>query len=275
MNILVLDDERLALAGLIREIKTVFPLADIKGLNDAAGAEAFAKSLKESGGELDYAFCDVELPETNGIEAAKMLKTYFPKVRLFFCTAYSRYAIDAFGLKAKGYLLKPVRAKDITDVLDEMVEDWKDEQNARNAGVRVKTFGDFEVFVNGKPLKFSRAKAKELFAYLIDRNGAGVTTERIAAVLFENENYDKKLKNAVTRTVSFLKADLKAAGIGNVLVQSWNQLAIDPAAIKCDAYDFEKGDPSAINAYRGEYMYAYSWAEFSTGRFEAIMAKRK
>lgn len=274
MNILALDDERLALAGLIRAVKAVFPDAEIKGHGDSASAVAYAKSLKESGGTLDYAFCDVELPETNGIEVAKMLKAFFPKIRLIFCTAHSEYAIEAFGMKAKGYLLKPVRAQDIVEVLDEMVEGWKEERNPGKE-VRVKTFGDFEVFVNGKPLKFTRAKAKELLAYLVDRNGAGVSTERIAAVLYENENYGKKLKNAVTRTVSFLKADLRAEGIENILVQSWNWLAIDPAAIKCDAYDFLKGDPAAINAYNGEYMYAYSWAESATGKFDERKEKGK
>lgn len=124
------------------------------------------------------------------------------------------------------------------------------------------------MFLNGKPLHFERAKAKELLAYLVDRKGAGVTTERIAAVLFSDENYGKKLKNTVTRTVSFLKADLIAAGIGDILVKSWNQLAIDTSKIKCDAYDYERGDVAAVNAYRGEYMFGYEWAEFSVGRFD-------
>ena len=45
-------------------------------------------------------------------------------------------------------------------------------------------------------------------------------------------------------------------------------LAIDPNKIKCDAYDYEKGDLLAINSYRGEYMYGYEWAEFSSGFIE-------
>ena len=35
--------------------------------------------------------------------------------------------------------------------------------------------------MDGKNLKFEREKAKELLAYLVDRHGASVTTERIAA----------------------------------------------------------------------------------------------
>lgn len=38
-------------------------------------------------------------------------------------------------------------------------------------------------------------------------------------------------------------------------------LAIDTGKVDCDYYNFLKGDRSAINSYRGEYMTQYSWAE--------------
>ncbi len=265
MNILLLDDEELSLTALKRETSKVFPDADIMAFQDVYDAIKYANKLYSGGDVIDYAFCDIELPEVNGLEFARMIKSYFPQLKLFFCTAYNQYAIDAFGMKAKGYLLKPVRAKAIIDVLDEMVYDWRGEASGLQKDIRVQTFGDFEVFVDNKPVHFERAKAKELLAYLVDRKGASVTTERIAAILFENENYDKKLKNKVTATISVLRADLRAAGIEDILIKSWNQLAIDTGKIKCDAYDYEKGDLTAVNSYHGEYMFGYEWAEFSLG----------
>ncbi|MGN1373219.1 MAG: response regulator [Candidatus Coproplasma sp.] len=274
MNVLALDDERLALASLKRELESVFPDETIICCRGADEVIAFAERLKENKENLDYAFCDINIPQINGLELAKMLKGYFPKVKLFFCTAYSDYAIDAFGLRAKGYLLKPVRAQDIIEVLDEMVDDWQSEKTELKKDIRVRTFGDFEVFVDGNPVRFGRAKSKELFAYLVDRRGAGVSTERIAAILFAEQNYSTALKNSVTRIVSFLRADLKAAGIEDVLVKSWNQLSINPDKIKCDAYDFMNGDMLAVNAYFGEYMYGYEWAEFSIGTFDRIKERK-
>ena len=41
--------------------------------------------------------------------------------------------------------------------------------------------------------------------------------------------------------------------------------AIVPAKIKCDYYDFLEGQPTAINAFMGEYMLQYSWAEETGG----------
>ncbi|MGM9682758.1 MAG: response regulator [Eubacteriales bacterium] len=265
MNILLLDDEELSLTALKRETSKVFPDAEIAAFQDVYEAIKYANRLYSAGAVIDYAFCDIELPEISGLEFARMIKSYFPQLKLFFCTAYNQYAIDAFGMRAKGYLLKPIRAKAIIDVLDEMVYDWRGEASTLQKDIRVQTFGDFEVFIDGKPVHFERAKAKELLAYLVDRKGAGVTTERIAAILFENENYDKKLKNKVTATISVLRADLRNAGIEDILIKSWNQLAVDTSKIKCDAYDYEKGDLTAVNSYRGEYMFGYEWAMFSVG----------
>lgn len=268
MNILALDDEKLALSSLKREIHEVFPNDEIICCQNIDDVIEIVKETKNNNQTIDYAFCDIELPQINGVQIAGMLKRYFPKVKILFTTAYSQYALDAFKIKAKGYLLKPIRAKDIIEVLDEMVEDWKDQKAQLKQNIRIQTFGDFEVFVDDKPMHFERSKSKELFAYLVDRKGAGVTTERLAAILFEEDCYDKKVRNNVTRIVSFLRQDLKKAGIEDILIKSWNSLAIDPNKIKCDAYDYEKGDLLAINSYRGEYMYGYEWAEFSSGFIE-------
>lgn len=270
MNILIVDDKKMVLDSMIEEVKNVFNNSIIYSKQSVEKTIELIKELENKNERFEYAFLDIQLGEMNGLSLAGILKKHFPKIKLFFCTAYSEYAIDAFGLCAKGYLLKPVTAKQIKRVLDEMVEDWKDIPTNLVRDIRVQTFGDFEVFVDGKNLKFEREKAKELFAYLVDRHGASVTTERIAAVLWENENYDRKLKNRTTATISSLKSTLKKVGIEDILIKSWNHLAVDTSKFRCDAYDYEKMDAVAINAFRGEYMFAYSWAEFTSGRYDLI-----
>ncbi|MGN1443101.1 MAG: response regulator [Acutalibacteraceae bacterium] len=275
MYILAVDDEKLALSALSRELHTVFPEADIIEVQNPAEAVRRAKALCESGEKLDYAFLDIQMGQMSGLELAYRLKNIFPKLVLFFCTAYSEYAIDAFEICAKGYLLKPVSAKAIERVLDEMVTDWRSETTSLSRDIRVRTFGYFEVFVDGVPLVFEREKAKELFAFLIDRKGCSVTTEQIAFVLWEQEDYDRKIKNKTTAVVSSLRNTLKEAGIEDILVKSWNHLSIDTSKIKCDAYDFESGDVAAVNSFNGEYMANYSWAEYSTGKFVSLKQENK
>ncbi|MBR6527081.1 MAG: response regulator [Lachnospiraceae bacterium] len=274
MYILALDDERYALESLACELKIVFPEANIKEETKASSAIAWAKELAEENIDLTYAFLDIQIRGTNGIDVARQLKQLHPGVILFFCTAHSEYAIDAFGLYAKGYLLKPVQAQDIERVLNEMVEGWRKNTGADSHRLRIQTFGNFAVFVKDVPVSFEREKAKELLAYLVDRHGSPVTTEQIAITLWENEVYDRKLKNKTTTTISSLRSTLRELGMEDVLVKTWNHLALDISKVQCDAYDFEKGDMYAVNSFRGEYMVNYSWAELTTGHYTMLDERR-
>lgn len=274
MYILAVDDEEYALESLEESIGQIFPHAQIRQERKPSAAMEWARALAQNGETLSYAFLDIQMHGMNGLELARQLKICHPDVALFFCTAYSDYAYDAFGLCAKGYLLKPVQTKDIERVLDEMVFDWRKKAMEPCQQIQVQTFGHFEIFVNGQPLTFEREKAKELLAYLVDRRGASVTTEQIAMILWEDEPYDRNLKNRTTTIISSLRNTLKAANMEHILVKTWNHLAIDAAKLKCDAYDYEKGDVLAVNAFRGEYMANYTWAEFTTGKYMQIEQNR-
>ncbi|MDO4730995.1 MAG: response regulator [Clostridia bacterium] len=270
MHILAVDDERNMLEKLMTEIWKVFPRAQIHGETDVLAAAEWVEKLAEKGQMLEYAFLGIRIRGMNGLELAKQIKMLYPKVKLIFCTAYTEYAFDAFGLFAKGYLLKPVSAEDIIRVLDEMVSDWRKENNEMLRDIRVQTFGNFEIFVDNRPLYFEREKAKELLAYLVDRHGATVTTRQIAAVLWEDRPYDRTLKNYVATLVRALKNALSNVGVEDMLIKSHNHLAVDISKFKCDAYDYERCDSVAINSFHGEYMLNYSWAEFTVGRYTHI-----
>ena len=269
MYILAVDDEKSALNVLSRELRKVFPTGDIHTEQSPSMAIEWANSLSKKGELLAYAFLDIKLPGMNGLELSRQLKMIFPRVNLLFCTAYSEYAIDAFGMFAKGYLKKPIIASEIREVLDEMVSDWQEEKRS-SFDVRIQTFGHFEVFVRNERVKFEREKAKEALAYLVDRHGSSVTNEQIAGILWEDRPYDKKTGNITTTVISSLKKTLQEYGIGDILVRSWGHLSVDITKFQCDAYDFEKWDAVAVNSFHGEYMANYSWAEFTTGKYSMI-----
>lgn len=274
MKILAIDDEKFALANLVDELKNVFIGQEIYDFLSSTEALSFINDTKNKNETIDYIFTDIKMPNIDGVELAKIVKNIYPKTKIFFCTAYSEYSLAAWNMKVKGYILKPISAQKIEEVLQEMIGDWKTSVDD-NKLVTVKTFGDFEVFVNDCPIEFQRSKAKELLAYLVDRKGSSVTTERIAAILFEEKNYDRNVKNMTTTIISSLRKTLKKYGIEDILIKSWNQIAINVDKIKCDAYDFEKFDLIAINSYEGDYMYGYSWAEFSTPKYDKILKEFK
>jgi two-component system LytT family response regulator len=258
MLIWVLDDENLQLNMLTRTILEAEPDAAVVSFSAAPAA----LDKLNSGQRPDVVFTDIEMPGISGIELAKRIKLTSPHSNIVFVTGFSQYALDAVAMHASGYVMKPPTAERIRAELDDLRNPVRQGPPAR---LRVQTFGNFEVFVDGSVLDFKSAKAKELFALLIDRRGAGLTTAEIAAILWEEREYSVSLKNQVQKIISLMRTALASAGCADILVKGHNRTAIDAEKVSCDLYDFFKGDLSSINSFTGEYMSQYSWAEFTNG----------
>ena len=260
MNIIAVDDEPLVLNDLLRSLRVVRPVCEPHAFATSREALDHARQNR-----VDLAFLDIEMPGINGLSLAKQLKEIDPDTHIVFVTSYERYAIEAFALHATGYLLKPVRQESLARELDFVQARLPALANGR---IEVRTFGGFEVIVDGGPLVFGRSKSKELLAYLVDKRGASATTREACATLWEDGEYTASRKSYYQTVVADLRATLAAAGASAMLVKSRNSLAIDPGAFSCDSYRFLEGDAAAVNSYRGDYLPSYSWAEFSVGRFQ-------
>ncbi len=261
MNMMVVDDEPLALKDLVRALRSVQPDCEPIEFSTPRAALAHAQ-----GCPVDVAFLDIEMPGMSGLSLAKRLKDAQPDMHIVFVTSYEHYALDAFALHATGYLLKPVQESELER---ELTFVYGHRPAPARALVRIQTFGGFAAFVDEKPLAFKRSKTKELLALLVDRRGAPVTAREACAVLWEDEPCTASQRSYYQSLVADLRATLEGAGAGGALAKSWNSLAIDPDALDCDSYRFLDGDPEAVNSYRGAYLPSYSWAEFSTGPFRS------
>lgn len=255
MNIIVVDDEPLALRDLVRALEEILPNCAPRALSSPRATMDYANSSP-----VDIAFLDIEMPGMNGLQLAKELKDLRPDVHIIFVTSYDQYAVDAFALHATGYLLKPVRMDDLRRELS-FVYDHLPRTDTHKPFVR--TFGGFEVFVDGTPLAFKRSKAKELLALLVDRRGCGVSLREACATLWEDEPFSPARKSYYHTIVASLRQTLATAGIDAILLKSWNSLSVDTRLFECDSYRFLDGDPIAINTYHGTYLPSYPWAEFS------------
>ena len=109
------------------------------------------------------------------------------------------------------------------------------------------------------------AKCKEMLAYLVDRQGASATRAELSAILWEDRLYDRKQQKQLDVYIRALKETLAAYGISEIFEMQSGTLRIVPETFTCDAYRFFAGDTDAVNAYRGEYMSAYSWASITEG----------
>lgn len=250
MKVLLVDDEQFHLAHLENICENVFP-SKTELLCYSNPLLALEKAKNE---KIDIAFLDIEMPQLDGIHLAKILKDLNPVINIIFVTDLNNYAMDAYSIHASGYIIKPADEQKIKEELEGLRYPVKLELSKK---LHVKCFGNFEVFYNGAPLKFQRSKSKELFAYLVDREGSAVNVNDLNTFLFEESNpsYLRNLIADIQRT-------LKSIGMDDVFIKKHNECRIDPEKIDCDAYEYKKNNPDAIRAYRGEYMIQYSWGMF-------------
>lgn len=254
MRFLAVDDEPYILEELRETLERARPAAEVLAFCRPSEALEAVRATP-----IDTAFLDVEMGSMSGLELAAELKRLQPETHIIFVTGHPKYAVNAFQIHATGYLLKPISLEALERELTFLYE------AAPACRMKVQTFGGFEVFVDGKPMKFGRSKAKELLAYLIDKRGATATTAEAYSVLFEEAADTVSGKSMFRNIVRDLRLSLGTAGVEDVLLRGFNSLAIVPEMLDCDYYRFLAGDPAAVNQYHGDYLPQYSWAEFRNG----------
>ena len=248
MIAIAVDDEALMLRALTSAIEASDDIAEVSGFSDCEEALEFVK-----GRFVDIAFLDINMRGMGGLALAEKIVAARPDCKIVFCTGYEEYAIPAFKLHASGYLMKPISAEDVQVEIDN-IKGVKQKEKP----LTVKCFGNFEVYAKDEKVIFKRLKSKELFAFLVDRNGAGMTAKQICAVLFPDDTDDTKNAAYLRQLVLDLKNTLKAVGAENVLCHETPCYRVDTNLIKCDYISYlENGKPE----FRGEYMTQYSWAE--------------
>ena len=99
IRVLAIDDEPLALQQIVAYIKKVPFLELAAQCQSALEARKFLEN-----DTVDAIFCDINMPDLNGMDFVKSL-TVPPLV--VFTTAYSEYAVEGFRVNAVDYLLKP------------------------------------------------------------------------------------------------------------------------------------------------------------------------
>ena len=260
MLIFAIDDEPAMLSQLHDAVREAVPDAEILDFTRAGEA---LRAVTEQGMCPDVVFSDIEMPGMDGLHLAAQIKTSAPQARIIFVTGYSQYALEAYRRHVSGYLMKPVDAAMVREELENLALPTRAEEPEK---LRVRCFGSFDVFVGDEPLIFRRTKTKELLAYLIDREGAACTAGEIITALWENSEEIKNPKPYLRMLAHDLRQTLADAGMPDVLIRDHNQWAVRTEMLDCDYYRMRAGDSAAVNAYHGEYMRQYSWAELTAAR---------
>ena len=260
MNILAVDDEYFSLELMKSALGEVAAGANLFPCSDVQNALRVARETR-----IDVAFLDIHMPEMTGVELARELKALNPKVNIIFATGFSEHMKEGIDLRMSGYIMKPVTPEAVKAELENLRHpiEWSNEKR-----IRILTFGNFDVFVDGNPLKFERKQAKEILAYLVDKRGTSATYPELAAMLWEDEEYDRTRQKNLQVYVASLVKTLLSVDVRDLILKNRQGILLNTKIVDCDYYRFLEGDVSAINSFTGQYMSAYSWAEFTVGYLE-------
>ena len=255
MKVICVDDEPLAVEYTLKQCGQLPEISEARGFTDAREALDW-----QGQHPADLAILDINMPEIDGITLAAKIKQLHPQTAILFLTAYKEYAFDAYAVHPTGYLLKPVFLEKLAA---EVRYACGEKKAAPVAHIHVKTFGYFDVYVDDKPIGFKLAKSKEILAYLVDKQGSGVTRADLFAAVWEDGMYDRGMQKQLDVYIRSLRESLREYGAEEILAMEKGTLRVRPETFVCDAYQFFAGDSDAVNAYRGEYMSAYSWASMT------------
>lgn len=111
-KILIADDEPLARERL-RRLAESLPGYQVCG--EAGDGDTTLAQVAEL--QPDILLLDIRMPGVDGMETAARLGQLSNPPAVVFCTAYDRYAIQAFEVQATAYLLKPVRKEALAEAL--------------------------------------------------------------------------------------------------------------------------------------------------------------
>ncbi|MCC5826463.1 LytTR family DNA-binding domain-containing protein [Alkalimonas sp.] len=112
MKFLLVDDEPLARARLKRLMLAHNDFVLVGEAED--GEQALQLSAQH---QPDLVLLDIEMPNLTGLEVAKALSQQPIPPALVFVTAHPQHALDALQVAAAGYLVKPVEADALAEVL--------------------------------------------------------------------------------------------------------------------------------------------------------------
>ena len=262
MRVICVDDEVNSLQLIEALCRRLPQLDEVESFTSSAEALEWMRH-----NPVDLVLLDVDMPGITGLEMAKIIQKKYPDTAIIFLTGFPEFAVEAFALHVAGYMLKPVSRERLSREVSHALEGRIPRQRPKP---EIQTFGYFNLLVDGKTVKFGRAKSKEMLAFLVDRQGSAVNRGQIFYTLWEDRFYDRSMQKQLDVIIRNLRNTLAECGAGDILAMDGGTFRVVPDRFDCDLYHFLNGEPEFIRQFRGEYMNDYSWAEETAGKLTMI-----
>ena len=143
MKIIILDNHKLIIAEIRRQVLSVLPKAECTCFTKQREAIEYVKN-----NHVDVALLDIDMPGLNGIEVAELMCRINPRLNIIFVTGYPEYALQAFSVPVSDFIVKPVSEDALKATFnklrfppEETIDSFQydDVKDARAIGERLKT----------------------------------------------------------------------------------------------------------------------------------------
>lgn len=200
---LVVDDEHLARRRLRTLLKSQ---ADFEVVGECEDGPAAVDAIRRE--KPDLVFLDIKMVELDGLDVARAVSGEGAPV-IVFVSAYDEFALDAFGVAALDYLLKPFDEERFVATLNRVRGQVSRIRAGDSASHREYRCGDLEIDVDariakraGQPLVL-RPKEFDLLLAFLKRPGVVVTKREL---LEEVWGYQR---DVMSRTIDTHLAELR------------------------------------------------------------------
>jgi DNA-binding NarL/FixJ family response regulator len=114
IKILLADDHRIIREGLRNKLDGLSEISVVGEAENGLKALRLAKKL-----EPDVIIMDISMPELNGIEAARQIKSEMPGTKIIALSMYAdkRYVLGMLKAGVCGYLIKDCALKEVVDAI--------------------------------------------------------------------------------------------------------------------------------------------------------------
>ncbi|WP_239615062.1 response regulator [Cohnella mopanensis] len=127
MKVLVVDDQRLSRAGIIKMID--WDRLGLQLAGECANGHEALEAMSEL--EVDVVITDVRMPVLDGLQLIEKAKELYPHVAFLVISGFDDYAYvrKSIQLSVADYLLKPVDKLELNELMKELIEKTQDARN--------------------------------------------------------------------------------------------------------------------------------------------------